>query len=96
MMRDLIACLVILAFGGPSTGGTAIVPPQGGVSITFLANEGVLLSSGDKQVLIDALFQKYETGYAIPADSTRAARRLATPESSDQLVGIITEHPIDA
>ena len=44
-----------------------------GVSITFLANEGVMLSSGNKKVLIDALFQKYETGYAVPADSTQAA-----------------------
>ena len=45
---------------------------QDGVSVTFLANEGVLLSSGNKKVLIDALFVKYETGYAVPADSTRA------------------------
>jgi L-ascorbate metabolism protein UlaG (beta-lactamase superfamily) len=44
-----------------------------GVSITFLANEGVMLSSGGDKVLIDALFQKYETGYAVPADSTQAA-----------------------
>ena len=43
------------------------------VSITFLANEGVMLSSGTQKVLIDALFQKYETGYAVPADSTQAA-----------------------
>jgi hypothetical protein len=53
------------------------------VTITFLANEGVMLSSGTRKVLIDALFLKYETGYAVPADSTRAAlerarRSLAT------------------
>jgi L-ascorbate metabolism protein UlaG (beta-lactamase superfamily) len=52
---------------------------QDGVSITFLANEGVLLASGSKKVLIDALFLKYETGYAIPADSTRAALESARP-----------------
>ena len=44
-----------------------------GVSITFLANEGVMLSSGTRKVLIDGLFQRYETGYAVPADSTQAA-----------------------
>ena len=44
-----------------------------GVSITFLANEGVMLSSGTRKVLIDGLFQKYETGYAVAADSTQAA-----------------------
>ena len=39
---------------------------QNGVSITFLANEGVLLSAGGKHVLIDGLFLKYERGYAVP------------------------------
>jgi L-ascorbate metabolism protein UlaG (beta-lactamase superfamily) len=50
-----------------------------GLSITFLANEGVLLSSGGSQVLIDGLFQKYETGYAVPAESTRDALAGAHP-----------------
>jgi L-ascorbate metabolism protein UlaG (beta-lactamase superfamily) len=44
-----------------------------GVAITFLANEGVLLTGGGKKVLIDAPFLKYKTGFTIPADSTRAA-----------------------
>jgi L-ascorbate metabolism protein UlaG (beta-lactamase superfamily) len=41
--------------------------------MTFLANEGVMLASGGKKVLIDALFLKYKTGFATPADSTQAA-----------------------
>ena len=52
---------------------------EDGVSVTFLANEGVMLSSGNRTVLIDALFLKYETGYATPADSTRAAMDAARP-----------------
>ena len=52
---------------------------QDGVTITFLANEGVMLSSGTGKVLIDGLFLKYETGYAIPADSTRVALERARP-----------------
>ncbi|MGH7461441.1 MAG: MBL fold metallo-hydrolase, partial [Longimicrobiales bacterium] len=46
---------------------------QNGVTITFLANEGVLLTSGNRKVLIDALFQEYGREYALPADSTRRA-----------------------
>ncbi len=38
-----------------------------------------MLSSGTKKVLIDALFLKYETGYAVPADSTRIALERARP-----------------
>jgi L-ascorbate metabolism protein UlaG (beta-lactamase superfamily) len=41
--------------------------------MTYLANEGVMLSSGGKKVLIVALFLKYKTGFATPADSTQSA-----------------------
>lgn len=67
---------VTIAAGAP---GGDTVARQDGASITFLANEGVMLSSGTKRVLIDALFQKYETGFALPADSTRAALEGARP-----------------
>jgi L-ascorbate metabolism protein UlaG (beta-lactamase superfamily) len=66
----------------------AAAPP--GVSITFLANEGVMLSSGTQKVLIDALFQKYETGYAVPADSTRAALEAARSPFDDVSLILVT------
>lgn len=47
---------------------------QDGVTITFLANEGVMLTAGDKKVLIDGLFVRYK-GYAVPAESTQVALR---------------------
>jgi L-ascorbate metabolism protein UlaG (beta-lactamase superfamily) len=34
------------------------------VEITYIANEGVLISSGDKQVLIDGLHREYQRSYA--------------------------------
>ena len=76
----MLRCSKLLACAAVALAGVPTSPPvsQDGVSITFLANEGVLLSSGGKHVLIDALFQKYETGYAVPADSTRAALERAT------------------
>jgi len=49
------------------------------VTVTFLANEGVMLSAGARKVLIDGLFLRYESGYAVPADSTRAALERAQP-----------------
>jgi L-ascorbate metabolism protein UlaG (beta-lactamase superfamily) len=36
------------------------------VTITYIANEGVLLSSGDKQVLIDGLHREYKPAYSFP------------------------------
>jgi len=43
-------------------------PQQPTLEITYIANEGVLISSGDKQVLIDGLHREYERSYAfLPA-----------------------------
>ena len=37
--------------------------------ITYLANEGIMISSGDKQVLIDALFDDYYEDYLSPGEA---------------------------
>lgn len=36
------------------------------ITVTYIANEGVLISSGDKKVLIDSLHREYEPAYAFP------------------------------
>src|SRR5687767_14045699 len=73
------AMLLAIAAGISPIGTAQTQTARDGLTITFLANEGVMLSSGVKKVLIDALFVKYETGYAVPADSTRAALERARP-----------------
>jgi L-ascorbate metabolism protein UlaG (beta-lactamase superfamily) len=73
----------------------ARVPSQSpdGIAITFLANEGVMLSSGTKKVLIDALFLKYRTGFAVPADSTRTALEQArAPFDGVDLILVTHQH----
>ena len=59
MRLILLACLLSAPLGAQ-------------VDVTFLANEGVMLSAGNKKVLIDGLFRYYGDEYALPADSTRA------------------------
>lgn len=44
-------------------------PPT--VEITYIANEGVLIRSGDKQVLIDGLHREYGPEYAFLPDAQR-------------------------
>jgi L-ascorbate metabolism protein UlaG (beta-lactamase superfamily) len=64
-----------------------------GVTVTFLANEGVMLSGDGKKVLIDALFLKYERGYAVPADSTqRALASARAPFDSVDLILVTHRH----
>lgn len=41
------------------------------LEITYVANEGVLISSGSKQVLIDGLHREYKPAYAFLPDSER-------------------------
>ena len=69
----------------------ALLPAQqpGGVTVTFLANEGVLLEGGSKKVLIDALFDPYR-GYAVPHDSTRRALREARAPFNDVDLVLVT------
>jgi L-ascorbate metabolism protein UlaG (beta-lactamase superfamily) len=79
------AVTVAMSLRSPTT------PSQdSGVSLTFLANEGVMLSAGGKKVLIDALFLKYERGYAVPADSTLAALGRARPPFDSVDVILVT------
>ena len=69
---------VFLAIGHAAA-QTPATAPSDGVTITFLANEGVMLSSGSKKVLIDGLFLKYGPEFPIPADSTQQALQRARP-----------------
>jgi L-ascorbate metabolism protein UlaG (beta-lactamase superfamily) len=85
----------VIAAGLLSVARASVVqsPAEDGIAITFLANEGVMLSSGGHKVLIDALFQKYESGYAVPADSTRAALESGTaPFDSVALILVTHRH----
>ena len=86
MRRALVACAV---------GALAAQPPAarpGGVTVTFLANEGVLLAGGGRTVLIDGLFLPYER-FAVPADSTQAAlQRARAPFDAVDLVLVTHRH----
>lgn len=86
-----LACVILVGRSGAAHPLPAQAPPS--VSITFLANEGVLLSSGSTQVLIDALFLRYGPEYAVPADSTQSALARATaPFDSVDLVLVTHRH----
>lgn len=72
----------------PSTGSTQ-------VTIKYIANMGVLISSGGKQVLIDAIHQKYKPTYLFPAaDVLKAMETAAAPYDKIDLV-LITHNHLD-
>ncbi len=92
----LLLLLLALAAGAPAaTHAPAAVAP-GTLAITFLANEGVLLSASDGgsagTVLVDALFEPYET-YAVPPESTQSAlRAVRTPYDAVDLILVTHRH----
>ena len=71
-----VVSVVYLTLRGSPTPAPVYVPETSGaqqtptVEITYIANEGVLISGGGKQVLIDGLHREYERDYAFlpPAD----------------------------
>ena len=82
-MRPIGAALVFLsacASGGAA--GPPVTPtaaPLGGLKVTYLANEGVLLESGSTRVVIDGLHRFYKEAYATLPDAPREALETAAP-----------------
>ena len=64
-----------------------------GILVTYIANEGVLVSAGDKQVLIDALHREYKFAYAFPPpDLLRSLESAASPYNKIDLILVTHIH----
>ena len=71
---------------GPSTN-------PAGLEITYIANEGVLISSGDKQVLIDGLHREYQRAYAfLPPPQRDKIENAQSPFDQIDLVLVSHRH----
>lgn len=64
-----------------------------GIRVTYIANEGVLISSGDKQVLIDGLHREYKPDYAFPPpDLLRSLESATSPYNEIDLILVTHIH----
>jgi L-ascorbate metabolism protein UlaG (beta-lactamase superfamily) len=74
-----------------ATEGAGAPPPaQWTVEVTYIANEGVLVAAGDKQVLIDGLFREYRTYPVLPQPYRDRLETAAAPY--DGIDVILTSH----
>jgi L-ascorbate metabolism protein UlaG (beta-lactamase superfamily) len=73
----------------PST--DAPITQSGTVEITYIANEGVLIASGGKQVLIDGLHREYQPDYAFLPNAEREKIETAKPPF-DRIDLILVSH----
>lgn len=60
-------------------------------SITYIANEGVLIEKGDQKVLIDALFDEFYEAYLSPTEATREMM-ISGEIPYDQVNAVLTTH----
>jgi L-ascorbate metabolism protein UlaG (beta-lactamase superfamily) len=63
----IVACVSGQAAPGADHGHLSRVARQEPLVLTYIANEGVMISSGDVKVLIDALFNKPNQEYRAPS-----------------------------
>jgi len=98
----LIVAVVSIYFACPWVSGTpapivaheaaGLFPLQGStVEITYIANEGVLISAGGKQVLIDGLHREYQPAYAFLPAAERENIETAKPPF-DKIDLILVSH----
>ncbi len=63
----VLACGSSPATPSPSPTPTPTPTPSSGVTVTYVANSGFLISAGGKKVLVDALFEGISGVYTVPA-----------------------------
>lgn len=91
--------LLLAGASGPSLGG--IVPRKAGpagpddtLRLTFIANAGVMVSTGERKVLIDALFDNPNPDYRAPSpDVVDKIMKDETPYDRVDLVIVTHNHP---
>ena len=83
-MRLLILIIVLLAW-------VSQVRAQSEVSVTYIANEGVLISAGEDQVLIDALHEPYRPAY-LPTPEAIKAGILNAEKPFDSVDFVLVSH----
>ncbi len=101
-LQAIVLSLLLLAPAGASGQAPQVTAPQdaaqpgrrGPFDLTFIANAGVLVSSGDKKVLIDALFDKPNPEYRAPApDTLEKIMKGEAPYDGVDLLVVTHNHP---
>jgi L-ascorbate metabolism protein UlaG (beta-lactamase superfamily) len=95
-MRSLVLAGLLLTLATDSIAPRPLLaqspaPLRDSLTITYLANEGVMISSGGTTVLIDALFGEGLRGYGVVSPGTRALLERAAPPF-DRVDAVLATH----
>lgn len=92
----IFLCMILAALTACGQSAKKVVKPASGgpsvpVTVTYIANEGVLLAAGDERVLIDGLHREYKPDYAFPDAKLLGALESGTAPY-DQLDLLLVSH----
>lgn len=92
IIATLFVPLLFAQLGRRAQSGTnSTREASAGVEVTYIANEGVLISAGDRQVLIDGLHRKYQPDYLFP--SPELLKQMETAQAPfDQIDLVLVSH----
>ena len=76
----------------PTGDEAANLPPHAAVEVRYIANEGILISSRDKRVVIDGLHRKYDDAYAYLPDGEREKMETAKPPFDKIDLVLVSHH----
>lgn len=83
---------IVAASPAPQTGqGTRSLP----LRVTYVANEGFLIGSGERRVLVDALFREGVAGYQVSTSGTRDLMERGVPPFESVDLVLATHHHAD-
>ena len=73
LLQALLACSSTSSHNYEQTQKASVtnISSNKGLTVTYIANEGVFLQKGNKKVLIDALHERYKPTYLYPNDQLR-------------------------
>ncbi|MEK6281161.1 MAG: MBL fold metallo-hydrolase [Acidobacteriota bacterium] len=95
LLLSLFLVASLCASGRIDTGNQSDAPRNPGTLVTYIANGGVLISSGDKHVLIDGLHREYKPDYAFPPDALRKSLESAAPPYDKVSLILVTHVHLD-
>ena len=88
----LLLCTTVCA-QSPRTGGT--INPGKGLTVEYIANEGVMIKSGDSQILLDAIHRQYKPAYAFtPVDVLSKIEAARFPYNKVNLI-LVSHYHLD-
>lgn len=90
----MVACISGLAAQGADPGHAGQIARQEPLVFTYISNEGILVSSGNSKVLIDALFDKPNKEYRAPSpDVLDKIMKGEAPYDGVDLLLVTHNHP---